>query len=97
MKVEKYALVTNKGAIENAPDDLSDAREFLEWKVSTADDIVVISAFYGEEFVKTVLANAKFSGRGRSLTLVFAGLPEVARADQIASLRDLKTHIVDFR
>lgn len=93
MKVEKYALVTNKIAIENA-DDLSDAREFLEWKVSTSDEIVVISAFYGEEFVKTVLANAEFSGRGRLLTLVFAGLPEVARAEQIASLRDLKTHIV---
>ena len=92
MKVEEFALVTNGAAYCTA---LHNARTFVEKSIKAADDIVVISGFYGEPFIRSTLREAKFSGRGRRLTFVFAGLPDVARDEQAEELRKLKDHIVN--
>jgi hypothetical protein len=94
MNVEQFALVTNAAARTGKEAVLHNARAFVEKNIQTADDIVIVSGFYGEEFIKAVLRNTKFSGRGRRLTFVFAGLPDVVRDKQVADLRALKDHIV---
>ena len=94
MKVEEFALVTNGSAHIGKETALRNAREFVEKNINAADDIVIISGFYGEEFIRTVLRDTKFSGRGRRLTFVFAGLPDVVREKQVDGLRALKEHIV---
>lgn len=93
MNVEQFALVTNGSARVRKEKTLRDARDFLEKNITSADDIVVVSGFYGSEFIKSLLINTNFSGQGRRLTFVFAGLPDVARKEQIENLAKLKTHI----
>jgi hypothetical protein len=94
MKVEQFALVTNGSIHTGKETALRNAREFLEKNIKTADDIVIVSGFYGEEFIRAVLHDAEFSGRGRRLTFVFAGLPDVVREKQVDDLRALKEHII---
>jgi hypothetical protein len=94
MNVEQFALVTNASARTGKEAVLHNARDFVEKNIETADDIVIVSGFYGEEFIKAVLRKSKFSGRGRRLTFVFAGLPDVVRDKQVDDLKTLKDHIV---
>ena len=94
MNVEQFALVTSGSARSGREDVLHDARVFVEKNFRAADDIVVISGFYGEEFIRAVLRNTKFPGKGRRLTFVFAGLPDVVRDEQVKDLRALRDHIV---
>ncbi|SEP41520.1 PLD-like domain-containing protein [Rhodospirillales bacterium URHD0017] len=95
MKVEEFALVTNGAAYSGNNTGLQNARTFVEKSIKAADDIVIISGFYGAPFVRSTLRSAKFSGRGRRLTFVFAGLPDVARDAQVEELAELKDHIVN--
>jgi hypothetical protein len=61
---------------------LRNARDFIETNIKAAHDIVIVSGFYGEKFIRAVLRDTNFSGNGRRLTFVFAGLPEVAVVDR---------------
>ncbi len=94
MIAEEFALVTNASARTGKEAVLHNARDFVEKNIKAADDIVIVSGFYGEEFIKAILRDTKFSGRGRRLTFVFAGLPDVVRDKQVDDLRALKDHIV---
>jgi hypothetical protein len=94
MNIEQFALVTNSSARTGKEGELRNAREFVERNIKAADEIVVVSGFYGEEFIRAILRDTKFSGRGRRLTFVFASLPDVARDKQVDDLRALKEHIV---
>jgi hypothetical protein len=94
MKVEQFALVTNRAAHIGKERALRSARVFLQQNIKIADDITIISGFYGEEFIRNILRDTKFSGRDRRLTFVFAGLPDVARNKQVEDLKALKEHIV---
>jgi hypothetical protein len=82
MRVEEFALVTNGAAYSGNDTGLQSARTFVEKSIKAADDIVIISGFYGDDFIRSTLRRAKFLGRGRRLTFVFAGLPDVAREEQ---------------
>jgi hypothetical protein len=92
MNVEPFALVTNSRAC-HGKETFRNARDYVEKNIKAADDIVVISGFYGEDFVRALLRDTKFSGRGRRLTFVFAGLPDVARETQVRDLTALKNDI----
>jgi hypothetical protein len=94
MKAEPFALVTSARARTDRAEALRDGREFIEQKFSVSTDVVVISGFYGEDFIRQTLRNAQLKGRGRRLTFVFAGLAEVARDQQVSGLRTLKKYII---
>ena len=94
MNVETFALVTNKAARNGSESILRDARDYMEKQVLNAKDITIVSAFYGEDFTKAILYTAKSIGTKRKVTLVFASVSEVAREEQIKSLRSMKEDIV---
>jgi len=94
MIAEKFALVTNASARDGIGTTLHGAQDCIENHIKVADDIVIVSGFYGEDFIKAILRDTKFSGRDRRLTFVFAGLPDVVLDTQVHDLTALKDHIV---
>jgi hypothetical protein len=78
MEVERFALITNSAASFGTVTVLRDALGYVEKTLNRATDVVIVSAYYGEDFIRKILATTKATGRRRTLTFVFAGLPDVA-------------------
>ncbi len=93
MNVEEFALVTNDEALEGER-ILRRAFEYVSRHMENAKDVVIVSAFYSESFAERILKTTKSNGNRRTLTLVFAGAPDVARKDQIVGLKHLQEELV---
>jgi hypothetical protein len=94
MKVEKFALATAPAAYNAGAGNLLNARDYVETAIDTAQDIVIISAFYSESFIKKILgAKRSATKRIRKLIVVLAPVPEVIRNEQIERLRILEADI----
>ena len=95
MEVEPFALVTNGASSAGRVTVLRDALGYVEKTLNSANDVVIVSAYYGEDFIRKILAATKATGKKRTLTFVFAGLPVVAREAQVVDLTRLKTDIIE--
>jgi hypothetical protein len=97
MKVEPFVLVTNS-ALNASGAKVRDARSYVENMLTSASDVVIVSGYYGEDFIRTILSATKGTARERrTLKFVFAGLPDVAREEQVENpIRiqcELRTHL----
>src|SRR5258707_327974 len=93
MKVEPFALVTNS-ALNASKAKVRDARSYVENMLTSASDVVIVSGYYGEDFIRTILSATKGTAKKRILKFVFAGLPDVAREEQVENLIRLRGDIV---
>jgi HKD family nuclease len=99
MNAEKFALVTNVVVSNESDGILRDAREYVESHIKLADSVVIISAYYGEEFIKEILKSTKSTQAMKNtkvLLFVFAAFPDVARQEQIFCLKQLKVDIANL-
>ena len=90
MKVEPFALVTNS-ALNASKAEVRDARSYVENMLTGASDVVIVSGYYGPDFIRTILSATKGTAQKRTLRFVFAGLPDVgsARDEQVENLTRL--------
>lgn len=93
MVVEPFALITIINAASDQQTNLRDAEKYLQKNFTNAQDVVVVSAFYGVEFIRDILRTTNSPGNNRTLKLVFAGLPDVARPEQVSALKQMKIDI----
>jgi hypothetical protein len=62
--------------------------------LTSASDVVIVSGYYGEDFIRAILSATKGTAKKRTLTFVFAGLPDVAREEQVENLIRLRKDII---
>lgn len=97
MQLEAFALVNARVSKKLGETHAREAFEYLVGELRRAKKIVVLSGFYGEDFIVSALEQASDGTKGRELTLIVGSAPSVRADEQRQLLGSMARQIVETK